>query len=426
MVYPIDVSFILVQFSNGLSSFEALNETELDRANGEIKRLVSINQTVVAISNVRETSNYIQVVTFQQANQGDGIIAVANQYFGTQYPHTKTLGTNLPASVFINDGVVFGFHSARTDVFMYQGDGEQSISDVKMKNYFQQLGNDGVSDAVSVYDRFHEEYLLTCWRNYLKEAMFLASTGNLMEVEFPISDSQPILNTIAKVEYYLNNKWNSIEGTMTSIDPSSGTTNLVVITFDTTSPVPSNVNVKITYSIPETISWFNGNEITQQKRWKTFYDFTPEQYCQIGSDVIAFDGGKVNLLNVNSVRNNFFGKQYTSQLNIVSNENPDETKGWYSIYLESKEANGFNWSIPVIKNSIPQLSRLVKAGFKKLEEYYWSEFKRDLNTAGATNPIVNGRQLRSSSIELDMVNDSTEEFTLRSVITEFEDSPRGT
>jgi len=423
--------FIPSTATNGLSSFEALNEKELDRANGAIQRFCTINQYIVAISNVRETSNYIQVVTFQQATQGEGVLAIADQFFGTAYPHSKTLGTDLPASVFINDGQIFGYHSQRSDVWHYRGDGETAISDMKMKNYFQSLGVSGVSDAVAVYDRFHEEYILTIWKKYAVSTQVTSvatiSGGYNIGVVLPSGTTPPIQGELADYQYYYNGAWGNGEGEVTSVVANEDGTYAVTIQSTTTMPIRIGGQINIIYSIPQTVSWFNGNDAINKARWITTYSFAPEAYAQSGSDIISFKDGKIWIHGKNPLRNNFYGVQYDTKVNMVFNMVPELLKVWNSCVLQAKQDNNeFNWDFPVITNNNGQLSRLKSAGFVKKGETWYAPFKRDLNdlTVASNLRISQGRALRSSSLTCNMVNSYTGEMTLYSWMANFTLSER--
>ena len=64
--------------------------------------------------------------------------------------------------------------------------------------------------------------------------------------------------------------------------------------------------------------------------------------------------------------------------------------------------------------------------FVKKEEHWYNPFKRDLSdvTVPLATRILNGRMLRSSNITVGYENDSTKEFTLRSMVAEYIDSLR--
>lgn len=404
--------------SNGLSSFEALNEKELDRANGSIKRLLTKNNTVIAVSTERETSNYIQVVTFKQAGSGDGVLAIANQYFGTEYPHAKRLGSDLPASVLINDGVAFGFQSKRGETWKFQGDGELTISEAKMLNYFYQLELDGVSDACAVYDRKHEEYILTVWRNYHKIGIIqnaIPTTGGqnlVLQCSFIEDSALPVIGGEITLQKFDSGKWIDVLVTVVSTGVSGiYSTVTVFVADDILYEVGKAVN--LLYTRPETVSWFNGTETDNNQRWLTFYDFTPECYSQMGSETVMFEDGKIWLSGVGVGYNKFFGKQYETKITLVFNQNMELNKTWNALWLSQIQADKkCNWRSDRITNEYSQLSRLNNKGFVPKEKTWYVDFKRDLTDAVTPNPILNGRRLRSSSLTVEMSNNYTGEIIL--------------
>jgi len=310
---------------NGLSAFEELNQKELDRTYGSIKRLLFVNNSLVAVMENKETSNYIGLVTLMQASRGaeSGVVATSDNFFGTEYIHSKLLGTDFGGTVAVKDSTIFGYNNYRATAWKYQGDGENAISDIRMVNYFKQLKADGITDAISVYDRYRDEYILT-------------------------------------------------------VRKSDGTY--------------------------ETVAW---NETKQ--RWTTFYSFHPECYGILGNEIVSFRDGKVWLHDVNETYNSLYGQQYPTKLHVVFNAQPDMLKVWNACTLKTLQADNNNdWSAPVIKNDNGQLSRLAKGSWVKKGENWYSSFKRDLNDVSKplATRIVNGRDLRSSSLTAELENDA--------------------
>jgi len=401
---------------NGLSSFEALNEKELDRNSGAIKMLVSVNQTVVAVSTLRETSNYIQVVTFQQATQGQGVLAIADQFFGTQYPHSKTLGTDLPATIVTNDSKIWGWINQRANVWKYKGDGEDTISDLKMINYFQGLQQDGVTDAVATYYRYTKEYIITLWRKYQYEVTGIISItpeGRIYLVSLPFVNGTPLpkVGENITVQCLLGGVWVNKEVVVNTVDVYPDGT---AVTFSTVAIDDFNnaQQLNVVYSLPETIAWFDGEG---GERWVTFYSFTPEAYSMIGSELMAFKDGEPWVQDKNPAYNNFFGVQYDTRVTPVFNLNPEFLKVWNTVVLQTKQDNNAcDWSVPVITNDNNQLSRLNKAGWVKKGETFYAPFKRDLNdlTVAPNLRISQGRALRSSTLTCEMINDYNGEMSL--------------
>jgi len=103
-------------------------------------------------------------------------------------------------------------------------------------------------------------------------------------------------------------------------------------------------------------------------------------------------------------------------LKLVFNAEPFIEKIWFALRLEQKGLSGGNdWAAPTISNRNGQVSRLFKTAFRKIEEYWFAYFKRDLTT-NVSNPIANGKSMRSSSLTVELVNDSDLEVELRTAI----------
>ena len=131
----------------------------------------------------------------------------------------------------------------------------------------------------------------------------------------------------------------------------------------------------------------------------------------------------------NPIYNNFYGVQYTSQLLVIPNGRQQEVKVWLSLMINSKQDNkGFDWSAPQIYNKRGQSSYLLKSffagGLIEAEEYWHTDFKRDVNTVGVTDPIFNGAVLRHSTLTILLENDYTGEFDLRAINCDVEFSKR--
>jgi len=170
----------------------------------------------------------------------------------------------------------------------------------------------------------------------------------------------------------------------------------------------------------KTIAYFE-----PKNRWTTFYSFLPEMYGQSGNNIVSFVSGRLWLHDRNSIYNNFYGVQSQSELwYIVNNENV-APKVWQAMYLEIlNEANTNNWTLYELSNDNGQLSRIDKSSFVKKEAYWHSSFKRDLNTVAVSNPIVNGRAMRSNMLVVKMRNEGTSLETLKGIVTAYQVSER--
>jgi hypothetical protein len=280
---------------------------------------------------------------------------------------------------------------------------------------------------VAVYDRYHEEYIITYARKYKQYVPMAVFTDNTVTVVF---DTLPDFAVDADVEVQIppisaQVNWTTVEGVVTAITIIEGKY-WVTITADNNINLPSPrvqqiIFLNVIYSLPETIAFYQGSDELREpgvtERWKTFYDFTPENYSALGQELIGFVNGKPWVFNKNdALRNNFFGVQYKSQIAPVFNEQPMLKKVWNALWMTLVQTNGGNsWYAPVIRNMYGQLSRLKAANWGKSEGNFAIPFLRDLNTTVVTNPILNGKELRSESLTVELENDSTEEFTMYSM-----------
>ena len=162
-----------------------------------------------------------------------------------------------------------------------------------------------------------------------------------------------------------------------------------------------------------------------KNRWVSLYSFIPEYYGQYGNKIVSFLNGRLWVHDENSLYNNFYGAQFQSELIFVVNKDNVLPKVWHTLFLELlSTANKNNWDIYEINNDNGQLSRLNKQSFIKKEAYYHAPYKRDLNTVGVSNPILNGRVLRSNMLVIKMRNDGTGLETLKGIVNEYQISER--
>lgn len=164
-----------------------------------------------------------------------------------------------------------------------------------------------------------------------------------------------------------------------------------------------------------------------KNRWSTFYSFTPEYFGNIGTNVVGFVNGELWALDKSDVYNHFFGQQFDSKLTIIPNDNSDLNKVWDCVKLESledanKQVN--NWEVFNITNNNGQISRLLKTSFRKIEYFFWTSFKRDITDISVQDAILNGREMRSPYVIMEMSNNTVGQFQIRSIVVEWTTSER--
>jgi hypothetical protein len=182
------------------------------------------------------------------------------------------------------------------------------------------------------------------------------------------------------------------------------------ITFDQTLNTSAQQQVTLYYRNPNgiTIAWAE-----DKNRWSTFYSFLPESYGKLGALLYSYKGGELWVHDENEVRNNFYGVQYPSVVTPVLNNQGDLIKVWQSLGLESIQDNGgFEWSAE-LSNDYNQQSKLVPQNFYKKERQYYADCKRDETDVSVTYPLVNGRVMRSESLEVKLTSTYNGDIILR-------------
>lgn len=166
-----------------------------------------------------------------------------------------------------------------------------------------------------------------------------------------------------------------------------------------------------------TLSW--GEE---KNKFISFYSFTPERYGTTGELILSFVGGAAWLHDTNSLRNNFYGVQYNSQIEVINNVPQLANK----IFRHARVQGSKQWYFPQIittpNASYPtgMNSRLAKNRFSLKEGDWWADFLRDINDPNpifvgqpTVEPLFKGRRLRGTGLIITLENDSVDEATLR-------------
>jgi hypothetical protein len=384
-------------------------------------------KTLHAIMKTNNVSNYIGVVTFRYAQSTQGVQAIADDYLGTQEPSLSNIGTQHPASVSIYDGYIYGLSDLRKGVWRHATDGMNEISRnaytdasgtarTRMVNYFKELCEEGVWGAISVYDKRYREYVLTVWKTATANGTFTQGV------------EQTGLGTLATVR--VNSVVSISDGDVISVTYTNSITGQTIIkdvsvtsvTYLPTLPPSTNIQ----FYIPEgqiarasdviirykgegkTIAW---NE--EKNGWTSEYDFLPEVYGALGDEIVSFKDGKIWLHDKNPIHNNFYGVQYETVITPIFNDESNNVKVWNALWcMMYQDNNKCDFYSDKVSNNNGQLSRLKAPNFVKKEEFWFTEFKRDLTDTTVANPIINGRNMRSTALTVELRNGYTGEINM--------------
>jgi hypothetical protein len=156
---------------NGLSAFEALNETIIDGDAGGIMKLIYTSKgdqygnVMLALCTSDAMSLYLGESRIVD-NAGDGFLAASPGIIGTVYPLKGNLGTMHPESTVEVAGKVYWFCIHNGCVVRYDNQGLEVISDQKMRNFFQKRSKNLLEsnkynlNVIAGFDLMNDEYVI--------------------------------------------------------------------------------------------------------------------------------------------------------------------------------------------------------------------------------------------------------------------------
>lgn len=107
--------------------------------------------------------------------------------------------------------------------------------------------------------------------------------------------------------------------------------------------------------------------------WTSFHSYQPEMMVNLNNDLYSFKNGQLHLHNSNeNQRNTFYGQQYNTEIEFLSNEGPSDVKIFKTIEIEgdSKE-----WDVTVATDI--ESGHVNKADFENKEGFKYSYIRRN-------------------------------------------------
>lgn len=159
---------ILGSQTNGLSTFDVLDQTQLPYELASIQRLILVSKvtaegTVMLAIGEQETASIYLGESQIVDNRGSSFLATSSGVIGTVNVLRGSYGTINPESVVKYMGNVYWFDANRGAVVSYSQNGLFPISANKMDKYFRKVGSDIFDNKLSIYggvDPYHGEILM--------------------------------------------------------------------------------------------------------------------------------------------------------------------------------------------------------------------------------------------------------------------------
>ena len=371
-----------------LSSFNLslANWTDLDLMHGSINSLVPRGDALTVIQESKASQLPIgkNIIEFSSGNAN--VTASKNVLGGASY-YAGDYGTSNPESVVERFGVVYFVDAEAGKVIRLSTDGITPISEKGVDSFFENKFKSLISTTEKIrvvggFDPDNNEYLVTV------EPVFNSSLtigSDVFDVpvdadgEFTI---QGINYTSSTVLWNIwGNLWNTYCGEwqhvgngivfVDSVFQTQGilvdsaflgsTATIKVIVTDAAYSFSAIADLNLStgkVTMPSTTC--EGDSITlgsadteeagftiaykhKEGVWGSKYSFKPTMYVNINNDLYSFfetDSGIMWKHNVNATRNNFYGTQYNSEIESVSNRNPSMIKVFEALAVEG----GGTWS----------------------------------------------------------------------------------
>lgn len=126
------------------------------------------------------------------------------------------------------------------------------------------------------------------------------------------------------------------------------------------------------------------------KGWVSFYSFEPDYMVGMNNYFYTFKKGNLYRHNVNEVRNNFYGVQYTSQITSVFNDLPLENKLFKTLDLEGDDTWSATFATDLQTNGLIESTWFEKkeqAWFAFIRTSYWTPAPTDEYAMRSVNGI---------------------------------------
>lgn len=159
-------------------------------------------------------------------------------------------------------------------------------------------------------------------------------------------------------------------------------------------------------TIQETIAFSEA-----KNRWVSYYSYFPDFMVSNRTGLITFNQGQLYRHNANTLYNNFYGFQYTSQIKFISNVEPNKIKVFTNITEDASDV----WNMVEATNQYDQRTSLEVEDFEDVEGVYKASLLKDENTPNVTNALIEGDEMRSHSLAITLENDTTDFSKLFSV-----------
>lgn len=152
-----------------------------------------------------------------------------------------------------------------------------------------------------------------------------------------------------------------------------------------------------------------------ERRFLGEFSFVPERYCNIDNRLYSWKSGQLYEHGIGSI-NTFYGIKYDSKITFVLNLEPSHTKTLNTI----SQLSNYPLAVSEVRTNRGHSSYLNTSSFKRLQDTWNANFRRDVNTAAAKlkagrTAYLSGDYLQSEMAEIEMEYTGTNLLRLQEV-----------
>jgi len=290
--------------TNGLSTFEALNQTDLPAECGDISKLQSADKVsedqgtiVIAICQHRTVSLYLGEVQLVGASS-NAFVAQSAGVIGTKNILKGSHGTINPESVFEHDGLVFFYDLINGRFVQYSVAGLEAVSRYNMIRFFKRYSQDYLAASTGNLDNINGFHHIRANVNPFTKEVLVTLPGLIYE------NYANVLPSYSSVPSYATS---------------------IIDRFD------------IYDQLAKTMSF-----MYQENKWGSNYEWMPEWMESLGTKLYGFKNGNLYIHDADTANwNNVYGVDYPVRICVTGNLNPSAIKDLFNIAVESNALPDF-------------------------------------------------------------------------------------
>jgi hypothetical protein len=291
------------------------------------------------------------------------------------------------------------------------------ISEIGMHNYFtdtfKEISSTGQPFLLGVYDVKFDEYVLHIQKQVPLQGTYQSQgSGAVQYIVVPPEFASLVQGQTITITY-TNNLTGVLETTTIPVVSFIGGASYPVL-----EPIvsqgglpPGTLADNDIVTIEGVLVPGGGDTVAfneKMQKWVTFYSYSPEMMSGAATDIVSFQDGKLYRHNENPAHNNFYDTQFSSEMHVVSNQDPDARK----VYLSLVEKSNKTWAMYEGTNQQGQKTNLVGGDFEDIEGDKVAALLKDENSNGG---LVEGEDIRDNVMTAKLRNDDISSVKLFSV-----------